>query len=303
MHVPRDAAGSPRRSSPRTIHGAGPTASIGRAGKLTVDYVNDGTRTVFARTNARTPWHLLPPIYLDESGAAYTLLLNPSGGLVGGDHLSIDMRLGSEAHVLISTPSANRVYRSSKDDSVQDIEIRLGPGAVLEWVPEATIPFAGSRFHQSIHVTLGQGATLLLWDAIAAGRIACGERWAFTSLTNDIRITTASGSSLIERYDLSSATEPGCVGLASEWDYVASLFMVGEEVGDDLWSRLENELAEILDRHPGLVLGGVSRPEISGLAVKLVARSAPDLAATCDALWTAIRRTLWGLPPVALRKY
>ena len=40
---------------------------------------------MFGRTSCQTPWHMLPPIYLDESGSAYTLLVNPSGGLVGGD--------------------------------------------------------------------------------------------------------------------------------------------------------------------------------------------------------------------------
>ena len=222
---------------------------------------------------------------------------------MGGDHLSIDLTVGPDGHVLISTPSANRVYRSVSETSVQDVDIRLDPGAILEWFPEHTIPFAGSRFRQSIHVQMAKGATVLLWDAIASGRIARGERWAFTSLENEIRITTASGTSLLERYDLAPATEAWQVGLAAEWDYVASLFVVGDGVGEDVWSRLETKAALILDQHPGRLLGGVSRPAIPGLTVKLVARSAPDLNAACDALWTVVRQMLWALPPAVLRKY
>ena len=277
--------------------------SVGRNGRLAVDYVRQGARTVFARTNCQSPWHLFPPIYLDDTGAAYTLLLNPSGGLVGGDRLSIDMHLGQEAHVLISTPSANRVYRSLAEASVQDIKIRLDSGAILEWFPEHTIPFAGSRFRQSIQVQLGEGAVVLLWDGIASGRIARGERWSFTSLENEIRITTSTGQSLMERYALKPGEGSGAVGLAEEWDYVGSLFLIGERVEPSVWATLETTLADILETCPGKVLGAVSRPAAPGLAVKLVARSAPDLTMILGDLWAAVRKCLWNLPAANLRRY
>ena len=258
---------------------------------------------MFARTHCQSPWHLFPPIYLDDSGAAYTLLLNPSGGLVGGDRLSIDMTVGPEAHVLISTPSANRVYRSVSETSVQNIDIRLDPGAILEWFPEHTIPFAGSRFWQSIHVQLAEGATVLLWDAIASGRIARGERWGFTSFENEIWITTAAGLSVKEQYMLKPADRLNGLGLAEEWDYVGSLFLIGDRVETSVWTSLEPTLAEILETCPNQVLGGVSRPAAPGLVVKLVARSAPALTSILDSLWEAVRRALWNIPPVNLRKY
>jgi urease accessory protein len=68
-------------------------------------------------------------------------------------------------------------------------------------------------------------------------------------------------------------------------------------------TSLETEFAAILEAYPGDVLGGVSQPAVPGLVVKLLARSAPDLAAIQEALWGAVRRTLWNLNPVALRKY
>jgi urease accessory protein len=246
---------------------------------------------------------LLPPIYLDDTGAAYTLLVNPSGGLVGGDHLSIDMNVDEGAHVLISAPSANRVYRSEGEISEQSITLAVGPGAILEWLPEHTIPFAGSRFKQTIHATLSPGATILLWDAIASGRIARGERWTFATLENDIQITTASGSALVERYVLDPATNLGTIGLAAEWDYVASLYVVNDAAAPEVWSRLETRIGLALDEHAEHILGGVSQPAVPGVAVKLLARTAPDLTRILDVLWAAVREELWGLPPVQWRKY
>jgi urease accessory protein len=277
------------------------TEYVGRAGELKLDYARRGRQTVISRSYCTTPWHLLPPIYLDDTGAAYTLLLNPSGGLVGGDRLSIDMRLEANAHVLISAPSANRIYRTKGEVSVQEIKLTVGTGAVLEWFPEHAIPFAGSRYRQTLHVTLAPGATILLWDALASGRIAREERWAFTSLENEIRITSASGGSLLERYALDS-TDLGRVGLAGDWDYVASLYVVNDSVPPEIWTRLESRLASVVDQHQQ-VLGGVSQPAVLGVAVKLLTRAAPDLAHVLEAIWAAVRAELWSLPPVAWRKY
>jgi len=277
--------------------------SVGRRGALSYEFEREGPRTILTRSSCTSPWHHFPPSYLDDSGCAYTWLVNPSGGLVGGDHVSVEARLHAGTHVLMTSPSANRVYRSLSDPAVQEVCLSVGPGARLEWVPEVTIPFAGSRFRQSIHVDLAPGATVVLWDALASGRVARRERWAFATVENEICITTPLGGSVVERYRLVPGGLPESVGLAGSWDYVASLFVIGDAVDADVWNRLDVVLAAILDERPGLVLGAVSSPAAPGLVVKLVARSAPDLTETLAAIWAAVRKGLWSLPAPNLRRY
>jgi urease accessory protein len=96
---------------------------------------------------------------------------------------------------------------------------------------------------------------------------------------------------------------PESVGLVGSWNYVASLFVIGDAVGADVWKRLDLILAAILEQRPGLVLGGVSTPAAPGLVVKLVAKSAPDLTETLEVLWAAVRKELWDLPVPNLRRY
>lgn len=277
--------------------------SVGRRGSLSYEFERAGPGTVLTRSSCTSPWHHFPPSYLDDSGCAYTWLVNPSGGLVGGDHVAVEAQLHAGTHVFMTSPSANRVYRSLSEPAVQEVRLSIGPGARLEWVPEITIPFAGSRFRQSIHVDLASGATVVLWDAMASGRVARQERWAFASLENEICIRASLGKSVVERYRLVPGLLSGSVGLAGSWDYVASLFIIGDAVDADVWTRLDSVLAATLEERPGLVLGAVSIPAVSGLVVKLVARSAPDLTAVREAMWAAIRKELWGLPAPNLRRY
>jgi len=282
----------------------GPVSSVGRVGELAFTYVRRGRETLLQDSLSRSPWHLLPSMMLEEGGA-YTLLVNPSGGLVGGDRLSVRATLGPDTHVLFSTPSANRVYRSLGEAAVQSVDLTVGPGAVLEWVPDVTIPYAGSRFHQTIQVTLAPGATVLLWDALASGRVARGERWAFTDLHNEIRLTAASGDSVLERYRIAGAGETDGIGLVRDWDYLASFYLIGEAVADgESRKKLTESVALILDEERSdLVLGGVSEPAAPGIVVRVAARSAPALQETLEALWSAIRAQCWNWPTPALRRY
>ena len=277
--------------------------TVGRRGALAYEFEGSSSRTVLTRSSCTSPWHHFPPSYLDDSGCAFTWLVNPSGGLVGGDYLSVEAQLHARTHVFMTSPSANRVYRSLSEPVLQEIRLSVGADARLEWVPEVTIPFAGSRFRQSIHVDLAPGATVVLWDAMASGRVARHERWAFASLENEICISGSLGKSVAERYRLVPGLLPESVGLVGSWDYVASLFIIGDAVETEVWERLDEMLATILEQRPGLVLGAVSTPALSGLVVKLVARSAPDLTAVQEAMWTAIRKELWGLPAPNLRRY
>jgi len=285
--------------SPFTSH----ESLVGRRGALSYEFERAGPRTILTRSSCTSPWHHFPPSYLDDSGCAYSWLVNPSGGLVGGDHVSVEAQLHAQTHVLMTSPSANRVYRSLSEPSVQEVRLSVGPGARLEWVPEVTIPFAGSRFRQSIHVDLAPDATVVLWDAMASGRVAMRERWAFASVENEICIRTPLDGSVVERYRVVPDRLPESVGLVGGWDYVASLFVIGDAVGADVWKRLDAALAAILEQRPHLVLGAVSTPAAPGLVVKLVARSAPDLTATLEAIWAAARKELWNLPPPNLRRY
>lgn len=274
--------------------------AIGRRGALSYVFERQGPRTVLTRSSCSSPWHYFPPSSLDDSGCAYTWLVNPSGGLVGGDQVTVAAQLQDDTHVLMTSPSANRVYRSEGEPAVQEVRLTAGAGARLEWLPEVTIPFAGSRFRQSIHVELAPGATVVLWDAMASGRVARGERWAFARYENEIVIRTASGRSVVERLSVT----PDSVGATVRgWDYVGSLFVVGDAVEQGRFSALEAGLTALCEQQPGELLGGVSMPAVPGLVVKVVARSATALTTFLEAAWSHLRLSLWGLPAPVLRRY
>ena len=274
-----------------------------QTGELLLACAKRRGRTVFTLSRSSYPWYCFQPLYLDQTGCATTFLTNPSGGLAGGDSTTLRATLGPDSHVLFTTPSATKIYRTLLNPTVQSIDVTVGANAICEWIPEPTIPFAGSSFDQTITVRLATGASLLLWDALAAGRIARGERWQFSSYANRISILLPDGQALEERYCLSPTDNPPCLPFTQAWNYAGSFFIVNDRVASSTWERIKQDVTTVFENLAGEVLGGVSEPSVPGLVVKVLARSAPDLNDALEQLWRVARMGLWNTTIPALRRY
>jgi len=270
---------------------------VGRDGALSLHFERRGAGTVLARSRFTLPLQVLSPLGLDRS-AAVVSILNPTGGLLGGDRLAIDVTVGAAAHACLTTPSATKVYRTTAEPAVQDVALRLEAGAIGEWVPDHTIPFAGSALRQRITVDAGDGACLILIDAFAAGRVGRGEAWAFRLLDSAITVRDAKGWLLRDRFVLEGdgSLDPRALGAAENRPYWASLVVVADDV--DAFRR------DVAARFPtgadvAVAAGVLPR---RGALVRCLAPSAPLLLDALDVLWAAARREILALPPLALRK-
>jgi urease accessory protein len=236
---------------------------------------------------------------LDGSGVATLMLLNPTGGVFGGDVLETSVTLGPGTHVCLTTPAATRVYRSTGPSAVQGFVASVGEGACLEYLPDHLIPSPGARFRQTTEVSLAAGATLLLADAWAVGRMARGERWRFDELDLGVVVRDERGLLLKERSLLDRVRRDG-LGGTEGFGYLATFVAVSPSAeGRGGLSR------QIFDTLAALDVGarfGVSALGRGGLLARLLCPSAPALEASVFTLWAACRRLLLGLPPLALRK-
>jgi len=118
--------------------------------------------------------------YGDASGTAVIVTTHPAGGVLGGDRLDVGVELAEDARATILDQGATQGPRGSP--AYRRTVLRVANGAVLEHLPYHVIPFAGSSLALETRVELGATGTLLAWEALAAGRVARGERFAFERL-------------------------------------------------------------------------------------------------------------------------
>lgn len=101
--------------------------------------------------------------------------INTGGGIAGGDRLAFDFAADAGADVVVTTQSAERIYRSHGPDTEISVKLTLGAGARLDWLPQSTILFSGAHLRRRFDVDLAPDSRLLMVEAITFGRIASGE--------------------------------------------------------------------------------------------------------------------------------
>ncbi len=237
---------------------------------------------------------------LDGSGVATVMLLNPTGGLVGGDVVETSVFLGRGSRVCLTTAAATRVYRSTGAPAVQRFSAVLEGDAALEYLPDHLIPSPGARLRQSVEVTLGPGSTLIAVDALAVGRIARGERWRFDELDSEIVVRDPGGLLLRERAVLTGARPLGGLGGTEGSGYVATFIAVSP--WREGWDELGEELCTVMEASSPATGWAVTRLGRGGLLARLLCPSAPGLQQAVGTLWAVTRRRLLGLGPPLLRK-
>jgi urease accessory protein len=287
----------------------------GRDGFLSLRFKRDADRTVVARLRYTLPLQAQTAVAMAD-GSAYLLLLNPTGGVLGGDRLLSRIALDAGTHACLSTPSATRVYRALGAPSVQETWIDVGAEATLEYFPDHVIPHSESRFKQRVSVELGRGSRAILFDAFAAGRLAHGESWAFREFDSETRVYCAGKPMYLSRTKIepprrdsisdapqspgAPALLPTNLGIGEDFGYVASLVMLAD--GFENWPRVADAMHVTLATLPQ-IHAGASLLANGGCVVRYLTATAGDLASATSALWAAARESLLTLPPFNLRKY
>jgi urease accessory protein len=275
---------------------AAPASRVGREGRLALAFARASGRTVLTERRFELPLQFLEPIDLAGDGTAIAPLLNPTGGVLGGDRLRTSIRVGEGASVCATTPSATRVYRCDLSPARIETRLEVARGAVLEYVPEHLIPHPGSALVQRLEVDVAAGGRAVVWDAWSLGRVVRGESWSFARLELETRVRVAGRLAFLERVRLTP--EARALDPAAGQAYTGTLVAVGPP--DEPWQRWAAELEALAA--PADARVGASALAASGLALRVLAASACSLAEVFESRWSALRQGLLGRPPLALRK-
>lgn len=272
---------------------------------LSLRFVLSEGRTVLNVLRQEPPWRALRA-FQNGSNEALIHLHNVSGGILGGDQLRLDATLDESTQAQITAVGATRIYRAAdrKPAACQITRLNVGSGALLEYLPDTVIPFAGSRFEQKSQVHLAQEAGLIWWESVSAGRIASGESFAFDKLSVATTILAVGKPIAMERYSLEPKNQelnlPTRFGnfLYSSTMYVC---LVGRKMND--WTALEYELntaaAKLSDSGTAW---GASTLVSDGVVIRGMTQNSSDAQGGLTTMWRIAKERIWERPAVAPRK-
>lgn len=279
-----------------------PVGSPGKVGVLDLAFERQGGRTELTRHYQKSPLQIMRPLYFDEGrpDLPYVLVMCTGGGVLQGDRYRFDLSCGAGASVHVTTQAATKLYRMEQDYATQLTSIEVGAGGYLEYLPDPVIPFAGSRFYQATRLTVGPGATVIFAETMLAGRLARGERHAYTAYCSDLDVHTADGDLLFADQirlvpDQAPVTGPAAFG---DHGVMSTLFVITSAVDP-------RELADALHTAvagSGIAGGASTLPNGAGAWVRLLGPESPAVNALLERQWDLARRMITGCPAVDRRK-
>lgn len=272
-------------------------------GVLRLRFVADHRGTTrLAERHQRFPLHMTAPMFLDPAlpGMAFVYLQNPSGALFGGDRLDISATLETGARVHLTTTSATKVHRTQSGPARQNVDLRLGPATLLEYLPDQIIPQGGSAYEQSTTVSATRDCVAIMSELVAPGRLARGESFEFRSLFLQTRFELDGREVCTDVTDLEPATRPPAArGVFGDHLYVATFYVVCPDAGvRDLADRLNR----IVTGEPEGFGAAAVLPDGIGAFVRFLAKDSPTARSLLHRLREATRDELLGLPTPAVRK-
>ena len=278
---------------------------LGAPSRLELRFYPDGGLTRMVVTRQESPWRALRA-FQNAQRQAMVHLHNVSGGILSGDALDLLIDAEERTSVQVTSVGATRIYRhrTGRCPARLTTSIRIGEGALLEYLPDAVIPFAGSNCSQATTVSLGPNAGFIGWEILAAGRIASGEEFEFDCFHSAYSIQADARPIALERYRLvPSVRDPRSIARWGRFRYTATMYICHTGVAAARWSELEHILNEMaFARTSDGERWGVSTIVASGLIVRVLALEAHQVTAGLHVLWNRAKQEIWGESAVPPRK-
>ncbi|MGN2437247.1 urease accessory protein UreD [Pseudomonas syringae] len=255
-----------------------------------------------SRQKVGYPFHLGRTLKLpqDPPGMAAIYLQSCSGGLFAGETLHLQLHAGPHTQVHVSTGAATVAHSMLEQPARQTVTLTAETGALLEYLPMATILFPQARLHSVVNVTLHPNARVMLCDAFCL-HVPQGSAGLPGSYRADLHVHCPAGRLLAgDRLALTGADlQRRLPGVSAELQALATFMLVGQGLPvEDVKRALRDALRVV----PESYLGVSALPNDCGVSVRIMTADAVALRSALHLAWACARQQLTGIAPRVRRK-
>jgi urease accessory protein len=272
--------------------------AAGWLGRLHLVFESTEHGTKLARSAHEGPLRIQRVLQPEGPACPHVYLLHPPGGVVGGDRLQTRVELGAGARALLTTPAAQKLYRSAGATAEIENLLQLADHASLEWLPSETLAFSAAQVATTTRVALAPGAGFIGWDIACYGMPARGEVFDTGRVVSRFELYRGRTPLLIESFDLGRGQDllQGAFALRGQ-PVIGNLYAVPSS------GTIDDGLVEVVRQAIGEVAAGVCGVSSLGelLVVRALGPNVEGLRQTLIRAWQALRPALLSRPPVVPR--
>jgi urease accessory protein len=157
---------------------------IGGARLLYTDTAGVGTR--LTEEWVRPPLHLAKAYHANDW--EISIMTSPTAGLLQGDVLEVEAKVGVGAKAALISPAACRVHTMDSGYATVRQHYTVDSGGVLDVWPAPLILQQAATLRLFTRLDAAADATVLLCEVITPGRVAFGEMFTFNEWRSQLRV-------------------------------------------------------------------------------------------------------------------
>jgi urease accessory protein len=238
-------------------------------------------RTFLASQSFRAPYHLSKPYWDHDARTLLVQVVNPTAGILSGDQLTSEIAVDGGAALLVTTPSASRVFQMRNGTAQCEQHFSVARTGWLEVLPEPLVPHRGSHYTQRTRIEVETGSELFYADLLMPGRVAHGEAWVWDSLKLQIDVRLGGELIVHERFDHSGPALKELAALAGSGEAACfgnAVLIAASDPTDAAWRTAVSAL------HTDGLWVGVSALRKGGWSLKFVAADGTRLRGALRAI-------------------
>lgn len=285
-------------------------------GELELRTATRGSRSYAHHQFHRGTLRVLRPHYLDNSGQVTYTIINPGGAYFGGDNYLIDVGVGAGSSLLLTTQSATKVYRTPQGPANQEMRIRIGEDATLEYLPDQLIVYREGSYLQHTLVEMHPSAGLALAEVITPGWSPEGTDFAFDELrmTTEIRLSEDDGGARLlamDRLRIVPSENVSQLGFMEGYSHTGQLILAHRGIDQAVFDALAELVADsdaYSGTYSGITRAGVDLGCLDGLpsptcvVVRTLANRTGAITALQHAVVDLLRQLIGDRESINLRK-
>ena len=206
------------------------------------------------------------------------MLMCSSPGVLDGDRTFMRVELDAHTKLRLGTQSYQRLFRM-EEGAEQVMEVRMGEGACLTWLPHPCVPHARADYRGTNRIFMKAGCRLVWGEVLTCGRRLNGEEFLYSSYHVRTEVFIGEELALLENVFLQPALMPvQALGQMEGFTHQASLLCIG---GDVL--ERKGEIEPVLSGLEGMRYG-VSEGPAGSLVVRMLGSKAEPLYEALQAI-------------------
>jgi len=226
--------------------------------------------------------------------------MDGSPGLMDGDRYNVTIDLEESSHLIVTNQSFTKVHPALGEGANTNYQFNIGEQAILEYMPEPTIPYKDSILQANTTFHLATGASLLYCDITTPGRTHRDEKFQFKYFSTTTEINCNGKRVAYDHYLLiPSIHRHQEVGAHEHYTHQAIFWIFSPHANDELLQMIRKLFPSFAEYR---ILAGASLASQQGIIVRMLGVSVWELQQCCNDIWAICRLKLWNYPPCELRK-